>query len=66
MIIINIFHTFRILFNWIVTLVSRPFYNSLSLDGYTSILHTFSFLFYWIVTLALGAPFEFSSIGSFR
>ena len=55
---------FRILFNWIVTLVSRPFYNSLSLDGYTNISRTFRFLFYWIVTFVFGAPIEFSSIGT--
>ena len=73
---------FRILFHWIVTLVSRAllgfcfirllhqylahFQDSLSLDCYVSILRSFRILVHWIVTLVSRRLLGFSFFGLFR
>ena len=78
----SIFPHFKIIFGWIVMLVSRArlefsligllryylahFWNSIWLDCYVTIFRTFRILFNWIVTSASRALFELSLIGLIR
>ena len=79
---VSIWRTYRILFDWIVTSVSRPLLqvpfirllrkylarvkDSLSLDFYDNILRTFGTFSYYIFTLVSHAILEFPLIGLLR
>ena len=59
---VGISRAFTILFNWIVTLVSRALSETLSFVSYLSISSTSKILFHWIVAFASRTLEGFSSI----
>ena len=58
---VGISRAFTILFNWIVTLVSRALSETPSFVSYLSISSTSKILFHWIVTFASRTLLGFSS-----